>query len=304
MGELPPGWYTSNGGDRQYWTGEKWVNSVGEPIPMTQQAVVTSQAQIPASALAHTYAPPRLPSQSTSRSKRKFLAIGGIVLTSALLIGTFLFVRGLTPEVSLTSGWERGIDQTIGYRSDEYEFDFQTGKLGLVSSPKLSQGDTDVALTLEELRAEENLLACKYILTEEGDLESYQVSHLLSNTYMNAHVSMGTRLSASDELKKANSATDNAIMVSLPTQPKYTDGEYESWKQAYDTAFEKQFTQDFPTLVNERKAHQERLATFRAKVYSEDMVVQAQKFLVEKCGVNVPDGYVFKSSVELNINLD
>lgn len=301
MGQLLPGWYTLAGGDRLYWTGEIWVNSAGERMPVTQQAVVTPQAQVPAAALGDNYKPSHPRPQSNGRSKWKVLAVGGIVLTSAALIGAFLFIQGLTPKPSLSSGWDYGIDQSIGHRSDDYEFDYLTGKLEIESSPKLSQGDEDVTLSLEELRAEENLLACRYILTEEGDLESYQVRQLLQNTHF---ASMGTKLMASDKLRKANSAISETVTASLPTQPKYTDREYGPWQQAYDAAFEKQFPLDFPELVNERKAHQERLAAFRAGIYNEDMVVQAQKFLVKRCDVNVPNGYTFKTSAELGIELD
>ncbi len=190
------------------------------------------------------------------------------------------------------------IDYNVGRISDDLEYDSLTGELTPLAGGGLKPRDED-APTLSELRAQAEGKFCEYVLDQNGDIEDYKVASLLLDT-----LTVVNRQGPfpSDELVAAVSDVSARVRSLLPEEPPFLDEGHSAWSDEFDAIFEPMFEELHPGLVNERNAlRQERMLRYR-QVYEDAAVLDAQRLIVAKCDIHVPQGYEFKTPEELGVS--
>ena len=92
------------------------------------------------------------------------------------------------------------------------------------------------------------------------------------------------------------------VLSRLPEEPPILDEGYSAWRDEYSALYEPLFKERHPELADERDALLQERRLRDRQVYEEPTVLDAQKLIVAKCGIEVPDGYEFKTPEELGVS--
>ncbi len=314
MDSLAPGWYTSDEGERRYWTGTEWIEevSMNAPDEKTQSTAgadaLEASAEEPYTTNSDTH--DKVPSgfkgapksHASPKSKMIILVVLGVIALVALLVaGLFFLLGGKSAKPSIEAGWARTIDRRVAFLSEDYEINYMTEELERVSAETLSMPGQEV-VSLSELRTEAEQYECEHVISySDGDLDRSRVFLLMLDVWGEARLRIPD---SSPELQEAQSTVGERVSSTLPEQPAVDKPGFEDWQAEFRSKSDAEFAKDFPHLVAERESQTRLWEDIRASIFNEEMVLDVQKFLIKKCGISVPEGYTFRTAAELDIELD
>lgn len=234
----------------------------------------------------------------------------GASFVSLTLAATFALVACSTsPELSFEDGWEWGLRSSASFALGA-DFNYLTGEIDLpeadggtgLSLPSTASAEPNER---EQALADAERSACAQYVDPFGDdkLESqgYDILFLMYDT---VRATMAREYS--DEYVAAYEAVNDWVDRNGPdlTDIEYGSDAYEEATNERSQLWDAQWEEKYADLESERESMADLSRALNLEVFTSENVRAAQEYFIERCGIEVSEGYKYPSPDELGITVD